>query len=49
MKRKYKIECHDCEKEIHIVDKYEDVELEDLKCCPICGGDNIGVSGNNNE
>jgi Zn finger protein HypA/HybF involved in hydrogenase expression len=36
-----KIVCHDCEAEIIIKDKHDEIALEDLKYCPICGSDNI--------
>jgi len=35
------IQCHDCGKEIIILDKYEEVSPEDLNYCPLCGSENI--------
>lgn len=34
------ISCHDCESEIKIKDLYDEIDLADLKYCPLCGSDN---------
>lgn len=43
MSKQKTIECHDCCAEVHIVDKYEDIEASDITCCPLCGSENIQV------
>ena len=35
------LECHSCGREIHIVDKYEDLPAKEFKYCPLCGDENI--------
>ena len=39
--KKLIIECHDCGKETVILDKYEELEQDDIKHCPLCGSENI--------
>ena len=40
------IECHECGNDLKIKDKYDEIELSDLKYCPFCGSDNITVDIN---
>lgn len=35
------LECHDCSVDIKIMDKFEELSLDDFKFCPICGNQNI--------
>lgn len=39
-----KIECHDCGAELVIKDKHNEIELDNLSFCPLCGSDNIEVT-----
>lgn len=37
------INCHDCVMEFEINDEYDDLNVENIKFCPCCGGSNIEV------
>lgn len=52
MSKKKTIECHDCASEVKVVDTYEELNIEDIKFCPLCGSENIEVcetGAKNNE
>ena len=49
MSKRKTISCHDCAKEVKIVDKYEEIEIEEIQYCPLCGGQNIDVNEEHNE
>lgn len=44
MAKKITLACHDACGEVKIVDKYEELDIEGLKYCPFCGGQNIEVT-----
>lgn len=37
------INCHDCGQEAVLKDKYDEINIEEIKHCPFCGSDNIEV------
>ena len=43
MAKKKLIQCLDCDKEVSIIDKFEEFIPEDFTNCPLCGSENIEV------
>ncbi len=44
MKTKHNLNCHDCGKSVTIIINTEDdLEINELTLCPICGSENIEI------
>lgn len=41
MSKKFILDCHDCAKSVTIIDKFEELEIEEFLHCPLCGNQNI--------